>query len=31
LPVGDRSDTAARPVLHPAEDSPYDQYFGRRS
>lgn len=29
LPRGDGSDTAARPVLHPAEDSPYDEYFSR--
>jgi hypothetical protein len=24
-----RSDTAGRPVLHPADDSPYDEYFAR--
>jgi len=29
LPVGDRSDTVRRPVLHPADASPYDDYFSR--
>lgn len=30
LPQPDRADTARRPVLHPANDSPYDDYFSRR-
>jgi hypothetical protein len=29
LPAVGRSDTAPRPVLHPAEASPYDEYFSR--
>lgn len=29
LPTGGGSDTARRPVLHPAEASPYDEYFAR--
>lgn len=29
LPTSGGSDTSRRPVLHPAEDSPYDEFFAR--
>ena len=29
LPNSAGSDTVRRPVLHPPEDSPYDEYFSR--